>query len=89
MTDFLLFGTEGCHLCEEAEQLLARAGLSFEKQDIIEDQKIQQRYAVRIPVLLHLASGQELGWPFSADSLREFVAQTLGFAGRSSKLNKA
>lgn len=73
MTDFILFGTEGCHLCEEAEALLLEAGLSFETRDIIDDEQAQQLYAVRIPVLLHTDSGKELGWPFDAQQLSEFV----------------
>ncbi len=75
MADFILFGTEACHLCEEAEALLLQAGLRFEKQDIICDEQAQQRYAIRIPVLLHCASELELGWPFDAEQLRCFVAQ--------------
>ena len=76
MADFVLFGTEACHLCEEAEQLIHNASLSFEKHDIIDDAQLQRRYAVRIPVLSHTDSGRELGWPFSAEQLREFVSQT-------------
>lgn len=75
MADFILFGTEACHLCEEAEALLLQAGLCFEKQDIINDEQAQQRYAIRIPVLLHRASRLELGWPFDAEKLGRFVAQ--------------
>lgn len=75
MADFVLYGTEACHLCEDAEQLLVQFGLSFEKQDIIEDPQLQQRYGLRIPVLLHAASKCELNWPFDEDGLRRFVAQ--------------
>lgn len=75
MADFVLFGTEACHLCEEAEQLLLQAGLVFEKQDIMADEQAMQRYAIRIPVLLHQPSGLELGWPFEAQQLRDFTGQ--------------
>lgn len=73
MTDLFLFGTQGCHLCEEAEELLVQAGLNFEKQDIIDDEKAQELYAVRIPVLLHKPSGLELNWPFDAQQIRLFL----------------
>jgi glutaredoxin len=73
MTDLILFGTEGCHLCEDAEALLLQAGLSFETRDIIDDEQAQQRYAVRIPVLLNSETGKELGWPFDAQQLSEYV----------------
>ena len=75
MTDFVLFGTEGCHLCEQAEQLLLSADLVFQKQDIVFDEQWLQRYAIRIPVLLHCVSGLELAWPFSVEQLHEFKMQ--------------
>lgn len=74
MTGLILFGTEGCHLCEEAEGLVVQAGLKVEKRDIMDDEDWQQRYGIRIPVLLNQASGRELGWPFSLKQLRQFVS---------------
>lgn len=76
MADFILFGTDGCHLCEEAELLLSQTGLSYEKQDIAGDEQLLQRYAVRIPVLLQKHSRMELGWPFDAERLRDFVCKS-------------
>jgi len=76
MADLVLFGTEACHLCEDAEQLLFSAGIIFDKLDIIDDTQLQQRYGVRIPVLLDTKTGMELGWPFSAEQLLNFVSQT-------------
>lgn len=74
MTGLILFGTEGCHLCEEAEGLVVQAGLKAEKRDIMDDEDWQQLYGIRIPVLLNQASGRELGWPFSLEQLRQFVS---------------
>jgi len=73
MADFILFGTEGCHLCEEAEQLLWQVGLDFCKQDIIDDEQLQQCYAMRIPVLKCRLSGLELGWPFGHEAVVKFL----------------
>lgn len=70
MADFILYGTEGCHLCEEAEALLMQVGLDFEKQDIMDDEQALQLYAVRIPVLQHRHSLLELGWPFDIQQLQ-------------------
>lgn len=75
MSNFVLFGTEGCHLCEDAEHLLLQAGLDFEKQDLINNDAAMQRYAIRIPVLLHTPSGLELSWPFNAPQLQDFISQ--------------
>lgn len=63
-----LYGTPGCHLCEEAEALLRQAAgaraIEWRYVDIALDDALVARYGIRIPVLL-TASGQELGWPFS------------------------
>lgn len=74
MAEFILFGTEGCHLCEEAEEVLAQLGMKAEKTDIMDDEDWQRRYGIRIPVLLNPSSGRELGWPFSLEQLRQFVS---------------
>ncbi|WKJ90351.1 glutaredoxin family protein [Methylomonas montana] len=76
MVDFILFGTAGCHLCEEAEALLTAAGIGFDSKDIIDDEQCQQQYGLLIPVLLHQASGQQLNWPFDRIQLTDFVRQT-------------
>lgn len=78
MSHYYLFGTEGCHLCEQAEQLLEQLNVpvDYEKKDICEHRVWQDKYAVRIPVLFHLRSGEELGWPFDLASLQLFIAAT-------------
>lgn len=74
----LLLGTEGCHLCEQAEEII-RACLLHEYQyiieyiDIAEQEHWQAQYAVRIPVLYHLASKKELGWPFELADVQSFI----------------
>jgi hypothetical protein len=74
MSQLILFGTAACHLCEEAGQLLAEhENLSFETIDIADYPEWQERYAVRIPVLLNTASGDELAWPFDANNLKLFL----------------
>lgn len=75
MSNFILYGTEGCHLCEEAVLLLQVADIEFIQRDIIDDEQAMQQYAVRIPVLLHQSSGAELGWPFGIEQLQHFIAQ--------------
>ena len=74
MADFVLYGTDGCHLCEDAEYLVLQTGVQFKQVDIIDDETAQQRYATRIPVLLNRQSGTELGWPFDASMLRNFLS---------------
>lgn len=73
MSDWLLFGTEGCHLCEEAQAITTEAGLSVQVLDIMDKTEWQDEYGIRIPVLRHQASDQELGWPFDLTQINRFV----------------
>lgn len=75
MADFILYGTEGCHLCEEAEQIVHLVGLRFDIRDIIEDENLQQRYGLKIPVLAHPGRGLELHWPFGPEQVLWLAAQ--------------
>lgn len=75
MEKLILFGTLGCHLCEEAELIIAACDLKrveIEKIDIAENEQWQEKYAVHIPVLYHPQTKEELGWPFT-----ELDVQTL------------
>lgn len=64
----ILYGTSGCHLCEQAERLLAQAAASrvlhWQYVDIALDASLCERYGERIPVLC-TKDGRELAWPFS------------------------
>ena len=75
--NFTLFGTSACHLCEQAEHMLADLGMAaeFSKIDIADDDMLLQRYGIRIPVLLRHHDQAELGWPFQATQLAEFTAR--------------
>ncbi len=63
-----LYGTTGCHLCDQAEALLQQAAksraLQWQYVDIALDEALVEKYGVRIPVLVD-AQGHEIGWPFS------------------------
>ena len=72
---FTLFQLEDCHLCEQALALAQAAGIEPACVDIGDDDALDARYGVRIPVLLHEASGRELEWPFDDAALAAFVAQ--------------
>ncbi|MGR9051678.1 MAG: glutaredoxin family protein [Gammaproteobacteria bacterium] len=83
MIELVLFGTEGCHLCEQAEALIdeyrsaSAVELSVEIKDITEDEQAYRDYALRIPVLFHQETQQTLAWPFDRSTLREFI-KTIG-----------
>ncbi|HXU92058.1 MAG TPA: glutaredoxin family protein [Gallionella sp.] len=73
MTEFALYGTSCCHLCEQAEAILHEAGIAAEHIDIAEDDELLEKYGIRIPVLRRADSGAELGWPFDAAAVLRFL----------------
>lgn len=78
MRQLILFGTSGCHLCEQAVAIInicVQEGLdlTIEYIDIAEQEQWQEQYAIRIPVLYDPATKQELGWPFDQAALKFFV----------------
>ena len=54
----LLFGRDGCHLCDGARAVLERIGHPFEEVDIERDDDLLRRYLERIPVVA--LDGEEL-----------------------------
>lgn len=76
MQKILLYSTSACHLCEQAlaviEPLLQ--GRSLQIVDIVEDEQLMQRYAIRIPVLgLEDAPDVDLGWPFTSEQVQAWM----------------
>ncbi len=80
MTNELIFyTTEGCHLCEQAQVLLQDllreypAKYQIEIVDIVDSETLIQQYGTRIPVLINVATKEDLGWPFDYQSLLHFI----------------
>jgi hypothetical protein len=76
----LLFGTSGCHLCEQADAILSECladyvDLIIETIDIAEFEDWQAQYAERIPVLSHPETRKELGWPFDQTRVQNFISE--------------
>ncbi|NMH64186.1 glutaredoxin family protein [Shewanella salipaludis] len=71
-TSYLLFHTQGCHLCELAQALVQDAAIAFSRRDICDDDTLAERYGTLIPVLM-APDGRELNWPFDAKQLKEFT----------------
>ena len=67
--------TSGCHLCDQAWNLVERFYAHGDSQalpvitDIADDEQLTARYGTSIPVLLDTGSGEELRWPFSLAEL--------------------
>lgn len=72
-----LYTTEGCHLCDQALNLLEPwlvKGYGLAKVDIAEDELLMARYGERIPVIASPNAG-EIGWPFTAAELEDWISQ--------------
>ena len=73
MHTLILYTTDGCHLCELAENLLIE--LEFFKEfhlesiDISADESLVKSYGVRIPVVKNKQTNKEIGWPFQLEDL--------------------
>ncbi|KQB52188.1 glutaredoxin [Pseudomonas endophytica] len=72
-----LFGTLGCHLCEEAEKVVMpfvlEQGLLVELVDIADSEAMVEAYGLRIPVLHRVDTGDELDWPFDTEQVNHFL----------------
>jgi thiol-disulfide isomerase/thioredoxin len=77
MTSVVLYTTLGCHLCEQAAEMLAALeaeGLvAVAAVEISDDPMLVERYGIRIPVVMNVATGSELGWPFTPEALRSLL----------------
>jgi len=71
----ILYQRDDCHLCDLALDVLAAARApAFDSVFIDDDDALEARYGVRVPVLRDDARGVELDWPFDAAALRRWLA---------------
>ena len=69
-----LYGTAFCHLCEQAQAVLREIGVEADYIDIADDDELVEKYGIRIPVLKRRDTGAELGWPFDALAVLQFMS---------------
>ncbi|MDQ5940145.1 MAG: hypothetical protein QG557_1095 [Pseudomonadota bacterium] len=72
MSLFLL-GTQGCHLCEQAQTHLTQLAIAVDYIDIADDVQWQTEFAVLIPVLYHSTSKRYIHWPFDSNTILSFI----------------
>jgi len=74
MNGLVLYQRDDCHLCDQALAVLAQARApEFDSVFIDDDDALEARYGVRVPVLRD-AAGRELDWPFDAAALADWLA---------------
>ena len=86
MSKYNLYGSEGCHLCEQALEicLTVLSSEQLKQIDIIEqdrvaheEQTLVELYGVHIPVLERLEedsrNNEKLFWPFSQEQVTQLI----------------
>ena len=77
MKKLQFFTTQGCHLCEQAEEMLVflqeRYVFKLVVIDIATDQQLMEKYGLSIPVLLNTQSNEHICWPFNADKIMSLL----------------
>jgi glutaredoxin len=74
MVQWVLYATDGCHLCEEAQHLIHRTlGITVTEVDIAGNEQLMERYGTRIPVLRRVDKDVEIGWPFDSQAIRRLL----------------
>jgi len=69
----ILYHTDGCHLCEQAQVLLRQCHVSYRRVDIMSDEILIASFGTRIPVLQN-EQGQYLDWPFDDLTIKQFLS---------------
>jgi len=79
-TLFHLYSSEGCHLCEQAVELISNVIPDHQIRvvDIIDtniegEQNLVELYGVHIPVLERLSDNRKLFWPFEQSQVVELI----------------
>ena len=77
---FVLLGTEGCHLCDDAAAVIVAAvqgaQIDIYQEDIADSASAVEIYGTRIPVLKNEVTGAELDWPFGPDDVQRFIRES-------------
>jgi glutaredoxin len=51
VTQLTLYGRPGCHLCDDARDVLDKVGAPYREVNIEDDDELFKRYLERIPVI--------------------------------------
>ena len=72
----ILYGKAECHLCEDAEAILAQVasdlGVTYRKVDIEGSAELFERFRYRIPVI-DVPGGETLDWPTTPERVRRAI----------------
>ena len=72
-SEVILYTRPDCHLCELAATMIEDCGVLYTQASVDTDPDLIRQYGTRIPVVYRPDVKRELAWPFTAESLREFI----------------
>ena len=75
MAKFILYHTDGCHLCDQAYDLILQVipEEGIERKDIVSSEILMSRYQTIIPVLERQGDEQQIKWPFDVNQIQQLV----------------
>ena len=73
---FILYSRPGCHLCDLAAEMLDRMEIEWREVDIESEPELENRYGLRVPVVVFEPAKKELPFPFGEEQLSRFVRET-------------
>ena len=87
---WILYSTQGCHLCEQAvsviQQLQGSFAIEYQIVDIADGEQAEQliqRFGERIPVLENTQLQETLDWPFDIEKLTAWLSWFLAIRFKS------
>ena len=73
----MLYSTSHCHLCEQAELMLATLAADFDFEwttiEIAEDLNLLTLYELKIPVIKRVDNSHEISWPFTSNQIIQLI----------------
>ena len=73
----MLYSTSHCHLCEQAELMLATLAADFDLEwttiEIAEDLNLLTLYELKIPVIKRVDNSHEISWPFTSNQIIQLI----------------
>lgn len=84
----LLLGRPGCHLCQEAQAVVATVcaelGTAFEERSVTDDPALERTYGEMVPVVF-VDGEQHDFWRVDADRLRASLRGSAGASRRGAR----
>lgn len=79
MIRLILYTTLGCHLCEQAREIIKHSkyikNIELELIEIADSDELMKRYGIRIPVVRLDGEEEEIGWPFDVESFNRWLGE--------------